>query len=158
MRPFDGEQCRCGGRGCLETLAGQEAIARRVGIQGTRSETSSPAALVAERALAGDPEVIAALDEVAEILGICIAAAVSIVNPRRVVLAGTLGTLAQWLLPGVRAAAAQRATVAPTEVEIVGFATRRRGSYQRGRRARLTQRAERSDPRPATRPGALRHP
>jgi predicted NBD/HSP70 family sugar kinase len=120
VRPFDGEQCRCGGRGCLETLAGQEAIARRVGIQGTRSETSSPATLVAERAASGDPEVIAALDEVAEILGICIAAAVSIVNPRRVVLAGTLGTLAPWLLPGARAAVAQRTTVAPTVVEIVG--------------------------------------
>src|SRR6195952_1531902 len=55
VRPFDGEQCRCGGRGCFETLAGQEAIARRVGIQGTRSESSSPASLVAERALGGDP-------------------------------------------------------------------------------------------------------
>src|SRR3954468_18787 len=120
VRPFDGEECRCGGRGCLETLAGQEAIARRVGIQGTRSETSSPATLVAERAQEGDAAVIAALDEGAEILGICIAAVVSIVNPRRVVLAGTLGTLSQWLLPGVRAAAAQRATVAPTVVEIVG--------------------------------------
>jgi predicted NBD/HSP70 family sugar kinase len=120
VRPFDGEECRCGGRGCLETLAGQEAIARRVGIQGTRNETSSPATLVAERAQSGDPEVIAALDEVGEILGICIAAVVSIVNPRRVVLAGTLGTLSQWLLPGARAAAAQRATVAPTVVEIVG--------------------------------------
>ena len=97
VRPFDGEECRCGGRGCLETLVGQEAIARRVGIQGTRSETSSPASLVAERARGGDPDVIAALDEVGEILGICIAAAVSLVNPRRVVLAGTLGTLAPWL-------------------------------------------------------------
>ena len=29
VRPFDGELCRCGGRGCLETLAGQEAIATR---------------------------------------------------------------------------------------------------------------------------------
>ena len=63
---------------------------------------------------------IAALDEVAEILGICIAAAVSLVNPRRVVLAGTLGTLSPWLLPGARAAVAQRTTVAPTVVEIVG--------------------------------------
>lgn len=120
VRPFDGEQCRCGGRGCLETLAGQEAIARRVGIQGTRSETSSPATLVAERALGGDPAVIRALDEVAAILGICIAAAVSIVNPRRVVLGGTLGTLSPWLLPGARAAVAQRTRVAPTVVEIVG--------------------------------------
>jgi predicted NBD/HSP70 family sugar kinase len=120
VRPFDGERCRCGGRGCLETLAGQEAIARRVGIQGARSETLSPAALVAERALGGDPDVTRALDEVAEILGICIAAAVSLVNPRRVVLAGTLGTLAPWLLAGARATVAQRTRVAPTVVEIVG--------------------------------------
>jgi predicted NBD/HSP70 family sugar kinase len=120
VRPFDGEQCRCGGRGCLETLAGQEAIARRVGIQGTRSESSSPATLVAERARAGDPGVIAALDEVAEVLGIGIAAAVSLINPRTVVLAGTLGTLAPWLLEGARTAVAQRTTVAPTVVEIVG--------------------------------------
>ncbi|HET6173560.1 MAG TPA: ROK family transcriptional regulator [Gaiellales bacterium] len=120
VRPFDGERCRCGGRGCLETLAGQEAIARRVGIQGTRSETASPAELVAERARGGDPDVIRALDEVAEFLGICIAGAVSLVNPRRVVLAGTLGTLAPWLLAGARVAVAERTRVAPTAVEIVG--------------------------------------
>ena len=35
-------------------------------------------------------------------------------------LAGALGTLAPWLLPGTRAAVAQRTTVAPTLVEIVG--------------------------------------
>ena len=113
VRPFDGERCRCGGRGCLETLAGQEAIASRVGIQGVRSESSSPALLVAERARAGDPEAIRVLDEVAEHVGIGIAAAVSLVNPRRVVLAGTLGTLAPWLLAGARAALEQRTTWPP---------------------------------------------
>ena len=120
VRPFDGELCRCGGRGCLETLAGQEAIANRVGILGLRSETSSPALRVAELARGSDPRAISALDEVAEFLGICIAAAVSLINPQRVVLAGALGTLAPWLLPGTRAAVAQRTTVAPTLVEIVG--------------------------------------
>jgi len=121
VRPFDGERCRCGGRGCLETLAGQEAIARRVGIRGTRSETtSSPAQRVAQLARSGDPTAIRALEEVAELLGICIAGAVSITNPERVVLAGALGILAPWLLPGTRAAVAQRTTVSPTVVEIVG--------------------------------------
>jgi predicted NBD/HSP70 family sugar kinase len=120
VRPFDGELCRCGGRGCLETLAGQEAIATRVGIQDVRSETTSPALRVAELARSSDPRAISALDEVAEFLGICIAAAVSLINPQRVVLAGALGTLAPWLLPGTRAAVAQRTTVAPTLVEIVG--------------------------------------
>lgn len=120
VRPFDGERCRCGGRGCLETLAGQEAIARRVGIQGTRSETSSPAQRVAQLARSGDPKAIEALEEVAELLGICIAGAVSITNPERVVLAGALGILAPWLLPGTRAAVTQRTRVSPTVVEIVG--------------------------------------
>jgi predicted NBD/HSP70 family sugar kinase len=120
LRPFDGEECRCGGRGCLETIAGQEAIARRVGIEGARSETASPPALVAERARTGDPEVLAALDEVAEMLGICVAAAVSLINPRRVVLGGALGTISPWLLPGARTALEQRRTVVPTDVEIVG--------------------------------------
>jgi predicted NBD/HSP70 family sugar kinase len=120
VRPFDGERCRCGGRGCLETLAGQEAIARRVGIQGTRSETSSPALPVAELAAGGDARAVAALSEVAEFVGICIAAAVSLINPQRVVLAGALGTLAPGLLPGARAAVAQRTAVSPALVEIVG--------------------------------------
>ena len=71
-------------------------------------------------ARSGDPRATEALDEVAEFLGICIAAAVSLVNPQRVVLAGALGTLAPWLLPGARAAVAQRTAVVPTDVEIVG--------------------------------------
>ena len=33
IRPGDGEPCSCGARGCLETLVGQEAIARMVGIR-----------------------------------------------------------------------------------------------------------------------------
>ena len=157
VRPFDGEECRCGGRGCLETLAGQEAIARRVGIQGTRSETSSPAILVAERAQEGDAEVIAALDEVAEILGICIAAVVSIVNPA----ARRPGRDARDALAVAAAGRARRRRPA-RDGRSDGrrdrrFATRRRGSYQRGRRARLTQRAERSHSRAAARSFALRH-
>jgi predicted NBD/HSP70 family sugar kinase len=63
--------------------------------------------------------VLRALDEVAEFVGICIAGAVSLVNPRRVVLAGTLGTLSPWLLAGARRLVAQR-TRSPTVVEIVG--------------------------------------
>jgi predicted NBD/HSP70 family sugar kinase len=119
VRPFDGERCRCGGRGCLETIAGQEAIARRVGIPGTRSVSGSPATIVAERARSGDADVLRALDEVAESLGVAIAGAVSLVDPRRVVLAGALGTLAPWLLAGARDAVSQRTRVAPTAVEIV---------------------------------------
>ena len=55
VRPFDGKLCGCGARGCLETLVGQEAIARMVGIEGARSEEATPAVVLAARAADGDP-------------------------------------------------------------------------------------------------------
>ena len=158
VRPFDGERCRCGGRGCLETLAGQEAIARRVGIQGARSETSSPASSWPSARRRRPRRRSRRSTRWPRSSGICIAAAVSLVNPRRVVLAGTLGTLAPWLLPGARAAVAQRTTVAPTVVEIVGSELGDEAAIRGG--AALVLHSVLSDPtpRPGARLGALTHP
>ena len=142
-------ECRCGGRGCLETLAGQEAIARRVGIQGTRSETSSPAELVAEfareRAI---PAVIARARRGRRV-------------PRHLHRRGGLARQPAARRPG-RHARDARALAPARRARRRGpahdgrsdgrrdrrFAARRRGSYQRGRCARLTRRAERSDAAP----------
>jgi predicted NBD/HSP70 family sugar kinase len=118
VRPHDGERCSCGGRGCLETLVGQEAIARMVGIDGARSEEATPAVVLAERLRAGDSAALKALDEVAAMLGVGIAAAVNLVNPERVVLGGTFATLAEWLLPGVAATLADRMPDASPSVEL----------------------------------------
>ena len=156
VRPFDGERCRCGGRGCLETLAGQEAIARRVGIQGTRNETSSPAELVAERARSGDPRVIARARRGRRV-------------PRHLHRRGGLARQPAAGRPGRRARDAR--ALAPAR------RARRRGPAHDGRSDGssrssvrnsetksairggaalvLHRRAERSDLRPGTRPGAL---
>lgn len=118
IRPNDGERCSCGARGCLETLVGQEAIARMVGIQGARSEVATPAVMLAERLRAGDRAALRALDDVAQVLGIGIAAAVNLVNPQRVVLGGTFEALAEWLLPGVAASLADRIPGSAPSVEL----------------------------------------
>ena len=72
VRP-DGDPCACGARGCLETVAGLEAIraprgmARRDG-----AGEYETAELLAQRAAAHDGAAITAIDEAAEALGIAL--------------------------------------------------------------------------------------
>jgi len=97
----DGPPCRCGARGCLEQVAGQEAILRAAGLHaeaGTRG--GQPAGSVAEllsRARAGEPRVLEAIEAAGRALGIAVAAAVNLVAPEAVVLGGLYTVLEPWL-------------------------------------------------------------
>ncbi|MEU1146249.1 ROK family transcriptional regulator [Streptomyces sp. NPDC005863] len=96
VRP-DGPACPCGGHGCLEQYAGEEAVLRAAGLEpgAERSE------LLAERAAAGDAVVRRALRGAGEALGIALTGAVNLLDPRAVVLGGALSRLAPWLLPAL---------------------------------------------------------
>jgi predicted NBD/HSP70 family sugar kinase len=118
MRPFDGDLCQCGARGCLETLVGQEAIARMVGIEGARNEQATPAVVLANRAADGDARALEVLDEVARMLGVGIATAVNAFNPDRIVLAGTFAVLGPWLMRGIAAELEERAATASRNLEV----------------------------------------
>lgn len=83
----DGPPCSCGGAGCLEQLAGLDALLRSAGIQGMDE-------LVAR---AGDPQPRAALERAGWALGIALAATVNLLDVRDVVLGGVHARLAQWL-------------------------------------------------------------
>ncbi|MFE7776407.1 ROK family protein [Streptomyces sp. NPDC057445] len=96
VRP-EGPLCACGGRGCLEQYAGEEAVLRAAGL-GT---TDRPIELLAERAGAGDREVRRALRGAGAALGIALAGAVNLLDPRAVVLGGALSRLSPWLLPSL---------------------------------------------------------
>ena len=61
----DGLPCACGGRGCLETIVGQEAIARTAGIVPLTRRTRSLTAEIVRRAEAGDTRVLPALRDAA---------------------------------------------------------------------------------------------
>lgn len=100
----DGALCACGSRGCLETFAGQEAIAGRAGIPvGGGGRMRSVTEELVRRASAGDPQVVSSLDEAGQYLGIGLSAAVNLFDVDAVVLGGCFGPLSPWLEGAVRA-------------------------------------------------------
>ncbi|MCX3061209.1 ROK family transcriptional regulator [Streptomyces beihaiensis] len=94
VRP-EGPECPCGGRGCLEQYAGEEAVLRASGIGPGPDRVT----LLAERAEAGDRDTRRALRGAGTALGIALTGAVHLLDPRAVVLGGALSRLAPWLLP-----------------------------------------------------------
>src|SRR5262249_26102421 len=85
----EGEPCACGSRGCLETVAGQETIARRAGV--TVSPTGRARGITRElvsRARRGDRATIASLEEAGRALGISLASAINLLDLEAVVLGG----------------------------------------------------------------------
>ncbi|WP_432153644.1 ROK family protein [Streptomyces tricolor] len=96
VRP-DGPPCPCGGRGCLEQYAGEDAVLRAAGLQAREDLVG----LLAERAEAGDEGVRAALRDAGTALGIALTGAVNLLDPETVVLGGALAGLSPWLLPSL---------------------------------------------------------
>ena len=78
VRP-DGPSCACGGRGCLEQYAGQEAVLRAAGLQPREDLVGLPA----EHAEKGEEGVRAALRDAGTALGIALTGAVNLLDPRR---------------------------------------------------------------------------
>nr|WP_244501115.1 ROK family transcriptional regulator [Streptomyces sp. TP-A0874] len=95
VRP-EGRPCACGGRGCLEQYAGEEAVLRAAGLDG------SGVALLRQRAEEGDRRVRSALVDAGTALGTALAGVVNLLDPQTVVVGGALAELSPWLLPAVR--------------------------------------------------------
>jgi predicted NBD/HSP70 family sugar kinase len=97
----DGPRCRCGARGCLEQVAGQEAILRAAGLAGEAGTSmGQPGGSVAEllaRARAGEPRTLRAIHSAGHALGIAVAALVNVVDLDTVVLGGLYTVLEPWL-------------------------------------------------------------
>ncbi|GGS74939.1 ROK family transcriptional regulator [Streptomyces cinerochromogenes] len=98
VRP-DGPACPCGGRGCLEQYAGEDAVLRAAGLEPREDLVG----LLAERAEDGDEGVRAALRDAGTALGIALTGAVNLLDPETVVLGGALAGLSPWLLPSLEA-------------------------------------------------------
>jgi len=100
-----GAPCACGSRGCLETLVGQEAIARNAGLQiGSGERMRSITAELVRRAEQGDAAVLTALHDAGTSLGLALASAVNLLDLDAVVLGGCFGPLSPWLAREVEAA------------------------------------------------------
>ncbi|MBQ1088576.1 ROK family transcriptional regulator [Streptomyces sp. B93] len=103
VRP-DGPECVCGGRGCLEQYAGEEAVLRAAGLEPDGDRVG----LLSGRAAEGDEDVRRALRDAGEALGIALTGAVNLLDPKGVVLGGALAGLAPWLLPSLETELARR--------------------------------------------------
>jgi predicted NBD/HSP70 family sugar kinase len=94
-----GPVCRCGNRGCLETLASAPAVARQ--LSQSRHEEISPRRLL-ELAAAGDAAARRLIGDAGRALGVAVANLCNIVNPECVVIGGDLGQAGDVLLDPVR--------------------------------------------------------
>ncbi|MCX2183885.1 ROK family protein [Streptomyces sp. SKN60] len=107
VRP-GGERCRCGGRGCLETVASAAAIARRYArATGWHGITARE---VQARADAGDDVATAIWTDAIEALADALATAVTLYDPERVVVGGGLARAGEAYLAPLREALAHRLT------------------------------------------------
>ncbi|MER5855215.1 ROK family transcriptional regulator [Streptomyces sp900105245] len=103
VRP-DGPACPCGGRGCLEQYAGEEAVLRAAGLEPGEDQVG----LLAERAAEGDERVREAMRDAGAALGVALTGAVNLLDPETVVLGGALAGLSPWLLPSLESELADR--------------------------------------------------
>lgn len=94
----DGEPCRCGARGCLETVASSRAVVARLSPPGSNGERP----ITLEEAVAafrrGDGAARAAVFDAARYLGLALAGLVGTLNVRRLVLVGPMTAFGDpWL-------------------------------------------------------------
>jgi predicted NBD/HSP70 family sugar kinase len=102
----NGPDCTCGGRGCLERVAGQDAILRAAGLPTATATTlghpGNPLYDLIELLERGDPAASEAVRAAAEALGICLAGVVNVIDPDTIILGGTYAALAPWLVDPLR--------------------------------------------------------
>ncbi|MGC4795251.1 ROK family transcriptional regulator [Micromonospora saelicesensis] len=99
----EGRPCRCGGQGCLEQYAGQEAIVAAAGLARAELPADTATARLAELAEAGDADALRALHDAGTALGVAVAGVVNLLDLDTVVLGGGYAALAPWLCPPVLA-------------------------------------------------------
>ncbi|MEA2292957.1 MAG: hypothetical protein QOE86_596 [Solirubrobacteraceae bacterium] len=111
-----GSICRCGNRGCLETIAGVPAVLGA--LREARGESLTIGEALA-RAAAGDTGCARAIADAGRAIGTAVATVDNLVNPSRVVVGGDLAPAGDLLLGPLREAlrlAAIRSAAADAEV------------------------------------------
>jgi glucokinase len=122
----EGPECRCGERGCLETLCSGTGIARRARERLATGVTSAMTAIagsvdkvtakiVAEAARDRDPLAVEIWDDTVHYLAIGIGSIISILAPEAVILGGGVSTAGEQLLEPVRAQVSRRVKMLPVE-------------------------------------------
>lgn len=138
--PLDanGPECVCGRHGCVESLAGIDAILHRAvpdkipdrPLSG--EDITDLVTTAVERAEAGDVAAVGAMEGAGTWLGRGLATLVNITNPRLIVLGGYFVPMGPWLLERARSAAAEGSFAPDTggcriELSTLGLSAAARG-------------------------------
>ena len=112
-----GPICRCGNRGCLETLASGPALLRLV--QASRDEELTVRQMI-ELAREGDAGCRRAIADAGQVVGGVVAGLVNLFSPEMVVIGGDLGEAGDLLLDSLREAVRRDALpAAASELKVV---------------------------------------
>lgn len=111
-----GTACRCGKRGCLETIASVPAILASCRARGVVVETLDDLAQAIEK---GDPAVDVVLREVGSTIGRVLGAAAMTLNPREVVIGGDIVRVAPVLVEQAAATLRYELYPIPSDLPIV---------------------------------------
>ncbi|MGD9694930.1 MAG: ROK family protein [Thermoleophilia bacterium] len=98
----EGPPCRCGNRGCLETVAGTGPLVEQVAVR--LGEGPRTVGAVVELALAGDTVCRRALRDVGSLVGTALASTVNLLNPDLLVIGGEMGAAFTFLEGPIREA------------------------------------------------------
>lgn len=108
----DGPLCNCGNRGCLEALVRADVVAADAGRTTVRE--------VFDGVADGDERSVAAVDRMAEYLGIGLANLVTVLGPDRIVVGGGIADAGDLVILPIADAVKRRVTLVPTDaIEIV---------------------------------------
>ncbi|RNL86885.1 ROK family transcriptional regulator [Halostreptopolyspora alba] len=141
----DGPRCACGRRGCLEALAGIEAILRRSAPDLVSDGPLSGATLAravrvtVERASADEGDVREVLHRAGGWLGRGAAVLVNLLDPRAVILGGYFVPLGPWLVPAAETQLGEHAIVPAGEERRVHLSELGLSAAARGGAATLIQ-------------------
>jgi predicted NBD/HSP70 family sugar kinase/DNA-binding transcriptional ArsR family regulator len=102
----NGVVCRCGNRGCLETVAATGAVIDR--LRGTHGDDLTVEGML-DAARTGDAAARRAIHDAGRALGQVVATLMNVLNPELFVLGGHLGAAGDLLLDGVRESVARAA-------------------------------------------------
>ncbi|TLM86694.1 ROK family protein [Pseudarthrobacter sp. NamE2] len=93
----DGLPCSCGGAGCLETVAGQDAIFVAAGIDAEARTRSQSMAVLVQALQSGVPSALSSVERAGRYLGVALASTARVVNIGAVVLGGHFAVIDPWL-------------------------------------------------------------
>jgi predicted NBD/HSP70 family sugar kinase len=108
----NGHMCRCGSRGCLETMVGAAALTEQ--LQRSPGEQVTLERMIA-LAREGDPRCRRVIADAGEVVGRAAAAFCNSFNPERIVVGGELALAGELLLDPMRESISRHAIPAATE-------------------------------------------